>query len=388
MPDESEQARAQSQTSIPARSRTKRKARRTKRTGAGKSSGGTRPYPRVPLEKVIAVASAIKEKNGGNPWPAQEVASALGVSAKASAFAYHLFSSKKFGLTDGTSTKGQVSLTALGRQLVYSGTADEELRAKRAAFLNVPIFKEVLEHYKGSKLPEMQYLSNTLESKFKLRPAFHQEFSELFKQNSEYVGLDSGTDSSELGETATPSREDRGSEVIVLGEPKSKTGLVCFVIIPFTEKSGLYSTGFFSEVLNTLIIPAARDAGFEVKTANRQGTEMIHSTIVNEILDADMCICDLTEHNPNVLFELGMRLGHDKPVALIQAEGTPRVFDVDNVLRVLPYKKELWRTTIQKDLPELTAHIRATWENRETSDSYYKLLRSAKPDKKLNSISA
>src|SRR5260370_1285419 len=158
--------------------------------------------------------------------------------------------------------------------------------------------------------------------------------------------------------------------------------------MPFVEKTGQYSPGFFTEVLTSLIIPAGREAGFEVKTAIRQGTEMIHSTIVNEIIDADMCICDLSEHNPNVLFELGMRLGHDKPVALIQAEGTPRVFDVDNVLRVLPYKKELWRTTVLKDLPELTAHIRATWENRETSESYYKLLRSTKPDKKGKPLSA
>jgi hypothetical protein len=130
--------------------------------------------------------------------------------------------------------------------------------------------------------------------------------------------------------------------------------------------------------LNTLVIPAARDAGFEVKTANRQGTEIIHSTIINEILDADLCLCDLTEHNPNVLFELGMRLAHDKPVALIHAEGTPRVFDVDNVLRVLPYKKELWRTTLQKDIPEVTAHIKATWDNRDTNESYVKVLRRGK----------
>jgi hypothetical protein len=150
------------------------------------------------------------------------------------------------------------------------------------------------------------------------------------------------------------------------------------VIMPFVEKSGAYATGFFTEVLNSLIIPAGREAGFEVKTAIRQGTEMIHSTIVNEIIDADMCLCDLTEHNPNVLFDLGMRLGHDKPVALIQAEGTARVFDVDNVLRVLAYKRELWRTTILKDLPEMTAHIKATWDNREKGESYYKLLRRSK----------
>jgi hypothetical protein len=184
------------------------------------------------------------------------------------------------------------------------------------------------------------------------------------------------------GTIGTPGPERSSSEVIVLGEPKQKTGLVCFVIMPFVEKTGMFSKGFFDEVLNSLIIPGARDAGFEVKTANRQGTEMIHSTIVNEALDADMCVCDLTEHNPNVLFELGIRLAHDKPVALIQAEGTARVFDVDNVLRVFPYKKELWRSTLQKDLPDLTAHIKATWDNRETNESYWRILRSRKSQPK------
>jgi hypothetical protein len=73
-----------------------------------------------------------------------------------------------------------------------------------------------------------------------------------------------------------------------------------------------------------------------------------------------------------------MRLAHDKPVALIHAEGTPRVFDVDNVLRVLPYKKELWRTTLEKDVPDLTKHINATWDNRETNETYLKVLRGSK----------
>ena len=347
-----------------------------------------RPYPRVTLEKAIAVARAIKEKNGGNPWPAAQIAAVLGVSHKTGTFTYFLLSSKKFGLTEGTNSEGQVALTELGRKLVYAGSVEEELAAKRAAFLKVDIFRQVLGHYKGNRLPEMQYLGNTLQNEFKLPAVYHEEFSNLFKQNCEFVGLDSGVEVSSGHDERDLQRERTNSEVIVLGEPKTKTGLVCFVIMPFVEKTGVYPFGFFNEVLNTLIIPAGREAGFEVKTAIRQGTEMIHSTIVNEIIDADMCVCDLTEHNPNVLFELGMRLSNDKPVALIQAEGTARVFDVDNVLRVYAYKKELWRTTIQKDLPDLIAHIKATWENRETGESYYKLLRHSKSQPKEIAISA
>ena len=353
--------------------RRKRRARE-KRSKPANRPAGMRPYPRITLEKSLLVGQAIKDKNGGNPWAADQIAKALGISPKNSLFTYYLLSSKRFGLTEGTSATGSVSLTDLGRRILYSGGPDEELKAMRDAFLAVDIFKNVLEHYNGSRLPEMQYLGNTLESKFRLDPKFHQEFSELFRQNCDFVGLGSASASPTRGENpgSTP------ADVIVLGEPKLKTGLVCFVIMPFVEKTTSYSAGFIEEVLNSLIIPAARDAGFEVKTANRQGSDIIHSTIVNEIIDADLCICDLTEHNPNVLFELGMRLAHDKPVALIHAEGTPRVFDVDNVVRVLPYKKELWRTTIQKDLPDVTAHIKASWENRETGESYYRLLRKMK----------
>src|SRR5579872_3229387 len=126
-----------------------RKSTRRRQLGATKLPV-TRPYPRVPLEKAILVAKAIKDMNGGNPWPAQDIATVLGVSSKGVGFVYSLLSSQKFGLTEGASAKGQVSLTGLGRQLVYSGSAEEEQRAKRSAFLSVPVFRDVLEHYNGS----------------------------------------------------------------------------------------------------------------------------------------------------------------------------------------------------------------------------------------------
>ena len=49
-------------------------------------------------------------------------------------------------------------------------------------------------------------------------------------------------------------------------------------------------------------------------TARKAGSDVIHATIVNGLLDADLVVADLTEHNPNVLFELGIRMAEDKPV--------------------------------------------------------------------------
>ena len=86
-------------------------------------------------------------------------------------------------------------------------------------------------------------------------------------------------------------------------------------------------------------------------------------------------IADLSDHNPNVLFELGVRMAHDKPIALIRAEGTAAIFDVDNMLRVLDYNPNLWKSTLEIDLPKLTTHIQAVWESRESTNTYMKILR-------------
>jgi nucleoside 2-deoxyribosyltransferase len=138
-------------------------------------------------------------------------------------------------------------------------------------------------------------------------------------------------------------------------------------------------TGFFVEVLDALISPAGKAAGFAVKTAKRQGSDVIQSTIVNELLEADLVLADLTEHNPNVLFELGMRMHADLPVVLIRARGTRPIFDVDNMLRVEDYSPSLWPSSVKDDIPVLTEHITAAWENRETAQTFMKILRPETP---------
>jgi hypothetical protein len=54
------------------------KNRKSKSKRNRKKTGSFRTYPRVPLERALLVALAIKEKNGGNPWPAEQVAAAVG----------------------------------------------------------------------------------------------------------------------------------------------------------------------------------------------------------------------------------------------------------------------------------------------------------------------
>jgi len=110
------------------------------------------------------------------------------------------------------------------------------------------------------------------------------------------------------------------------------------------------------------------------------GTDVIQSTILNDLLQADLVLYDLTDLNPNVLFELGMRMNEDKPVALVRARGTGQIFDVDNMLRVKDYSPNIWPTTVERDVPKIRDHIKATWENRESGDTFMRILRRRSGD--------
>jgi hypothetical protein len=141
--------------------------------------------------------------------------------------------------------------------------------------------------------------------------------------------------------------------------------------MPFVERDeDRYPTGFFAEVLSSVFTPAITGAGLQVRTAQRPGSDLIQSTIVTELLEADLVLADLTEHNPNVLFELGMRIAENKPVVLIRSKGTGRIFDVDHVLRIEEYSPNLWPSTVAEDCPKLEAHIKAAWDNRDSVETY------------------
>jgi len=333
----------------------------------------TKPYPSVPLEKALLVPLKIKELNGGNPWAPPAVATAIDMSPRSSDFYYVTAASRDFGLTIGTRDTANIELTELGRELVYAPSPDVERMKKVDAFHKIELFSKVLKHYRGSDLPEMKYLGNTLQREFSLDPTHHEDFSKAFRENCKFLEITSGD------ETVDDSKKDKvsGPSTVVVGEPKKKSSLKAFVIMPFSEKNPDRPKGFFDEVLRSLITPAGLEAGFNVETANRQGSDVIQSTIINELLEADLVVADLTDHNPNVLFELGLRMAEGKPVALIKAKGTGRVFDVDNMLRVYEYSPQLWRSSLDVDLPKLTTHVKATWENRDKDQSYMRILRRA-----------
>jgi hypothetical protein len=330
-----------------------------------------RSYPGKTLEDCVKIAEAIKTQNAGNSWPPDEIAKAIKIKSRSSNLAEIIRSAGLYGIVDGTYRASTVSLTDLGRRLAYPANDDELRRAKNDALFSVELFKRVILHYKGGNIPEPPFVNNTLTREFGLDAAFHEEFLKILRKNLEFVGEvdDRVPTMSAISETTSRSK-------IATPSATKSTTLRAFIIMPFIERNiGNRCEGFFKEVYSSIIKPACEQAGFEAVTADRKGSDIIHTTILREILDADIVIADLTDHNPNVMFELGLRMAvAKKPISLIKTKDTGRIFDVDNVLRVLEYNQNLWKSTVQNDIPELSAHISATWDARNTGSGYVEIL--------------
>lgn len=357
--------------------------REPRKKGKTKAPAIERPYPRRTLEDSLKVANAIKVGNNGNPWPPGQVAKALGMGT-GSSFFYLTQAARDFGLTEGTRDAANISLTALGRNAVFPASARDVDDAKLEAFLSVEKFKKVVEHYGGSSLPADEFVRNTLQTQFGLDPRVHDEFLDFFKKNCRFVGIGTEwTPSHQSRRDGAPGREHadtglpQGPVRVGATPPPTPDGdlPICFVIMPFVERTDDYATGFFTEVFASVFKPAIEQAGFEARTAKRQGSDVIQATIVNELLDSHLVLCDLTEHNPNVLFELGVRMASELPIALVKATGTNPIFDIDHMLRVESYNPNMWPSTVSSDVPKLAAHIEEAWAARDNQRSYMSILR-------------
>lgn len=351
----------------------KKKPRPSPQAGSS-SSKAKRAFPVNSLEDARRVADAIKQYNMGNPWAPGEIATALSMGAGSSTYYYLTAASRDYGLTVGTRDTPKIELTELGRSLVYPKSAQEAQEAIVGAFRKVDLFQKVFDYYQGENLPDIQYLKNTLKTEFGVAEQFQDQFYEQYQVNLAYVrsqGANPGQSTVQppAGSSVT------GATSIILGESRNAGSLVAFVAMPFSERSKDRAPGYFDEVLKHLITPAAVKANFNARTAKKAGTEVIQSTIVNDLDVADLVIVDLTEHNPNVLFELGMRIAFNKPVCLIRAKGTAPIFDIDHMLRVFDYNPCLWPTTLAIDVPALTEFIAETWKNKDSERSYLSILR-------------
>ncbi len=112
-----------------------------------------------------------------------------------------------------------------------------------------------------------------------------------------------------------------------------------FVVMPFGKKKGADGSLYdFNAIYTQLIKPTLEAAGFESFRADEETVSGdILTDMFQELLLADLVLCDLSIDNANVFYELGIRHAFRKRgVVHIQAGRAYMPFDIFNV-RTIPY---------------------------------------------------
>ncbi len=109
---------------------------------------------------------------------------------------------------------------------------------------------------------------------------------------------------------------------------KKENKKICFVISPIGEEGSETRTRS-DQTLKHIITEPVSQLGYEVIRADKISEPGIITTqIIEYIVDAELVIADLTDHNPNVFYELAIRHAMRKPLVQMIRKGDTIPFDV------------------------------------------------------------
>jgi hypothetical protein len=119
--------------------------------------------------------------------------------------------------------------------------------------------------------------------------------------------------------------------------------LTCGLVMPISTIDGC--TGeHWAEVKSILIeaVDSLTEPCFKTRMVSEADeTGVIQKRIVQNVYTSDIIVCDVSGKNPNVMFELGMRLAFDKPVVIVKDDKTDYSFDTGIISRIVEFKTAL-----------------------------------------------
>ena len=161
---------------------------------------------------------------------------------------------------------------------------------------------------------------------------------------------------------------------------------VCGVVMPISTIEDC-SESHWTDVLE-IVTEAIEEAGFNARlVSNADDVGIIQKTIIQNLYDNPIVVCDVSGKNPNVMFELGMRLAFDKPTVIIKDEKTTYSFDT-SVIEHIEYPRDLRFSRIVGFKNKLKEKILATHDRGPKDPNFTTFLKHfgkftvAKLDKK------
>jgi len=154
-----------------------------------------------------------------------------------------------------------------------------------------------------------------------------------------------------------------GEDVEILSSNDSGKPLDCGIIMPISAIDGC-SADHWLDVKSIIVdaIERIKDYNFRAALVS-DGDEVgvIQKRIIHGVYYSDIVVCDVSGKNPNVMFELGMRLAFNKPTVLIKDDKTDYSFDT-SVIEHITYPRDLRYKKILEFKEILGRKITSTYE--------------------------
>jgi hypothetical protein len=152
------------------------------------------------------------------------------------------------------------------------------------------------------------------------------------------------------------------------GEPPD-----CGMVMPISA-IGDYTEKHWLDVRN-ILDEAITSAGFVPSlVSDADDIGIIHKRIVQNLYCCPIILCDVSGRNPNVMFELGLRLAFDKPTVIVKDDATPYSFDTSPIEH-LQYPRDLRYSDIVGFKTSLAEKIKATYERSRNDKNYTTFLK-------------
>ena len=149
--------------------------------------------------------------------------------------------------------------------------------------------------------------------------------------------------------------------------------LKCGLVMPISSIDGC-SEQHWKEV-RQILNDAIDKAGFEANlVSHADDVGIIHKRIIQNLYDNPIVVCDVSGKNPNVMFELGMRLAFDKPTIIIKDNKTSYSFDTSSIEH-LEYPRDLRFNKILEFKKVLSEKVKATYERSKSDPEYTTFLK-------------
>lgn len=349
-----------------------------------------RAFPASTFEEALEFAKAILSFGGGQPVRRLSLFDHLEKSPESGPSRQLVTNAGKYSLISGGYQSEFIALTSDGRMAVDDEVGPRERKRAqiRLAIENIDVFNKLFERFSGNKLPAKAALVDAAKE-FEIPEDSADEAVETFIINLKFLGLLttlSGADRiisvehlldslpSSSGAQSLPDGPSTkisfaGQQVVTLDRAQFES--TCFYIAPIGDPDSeirKHSDLF----LGSLVEPAVETFGLKIVRADaidRPG--VITKQVLEYIIRSRLVIVDISYHNPNVFYELGIRHMMRLPIVQIARLADKIPFDINQMRTIRIDTTDIYSLVPKLDSyrAEISGQIRRALDDAESTDT-------------------